>query len=246
MELGNKSASTRHYVRSGTDATLAEPDGNLDGTQVLTLVIASEVRFSRESLGAVLGRGPNISVLGYGADLGQTMRLSRELRPDMVLLDAAMHDGPSAVRRLREARAGLLVVAFALSESVEAVLAWAEAGVSGYIPNTAGTSDLQALIAEIGAGRQMCSPLVAAGLLRRIAATAGGVIQNATGSETLTPRELEIVSLISAGLSNKEIARHLSIGLATTKSHVHNVLGKLNVQSRGRVGTWMRSSPSGT
>ena len=65
-----------------------------------------------------------------------------------------------------------------------------------------------------------------------------------TGSDTLTPRELEIVSLISAGLSNKEIARHLGIGLTTTKSHVHNVLGKLNVHRRGRVGTWMRSGSS--
>ena len=217
---------------------------NRGGTRALTLVIASEVRFSRESLGAVLGSGPNISVLGYGANLGQTMRLSRELRPDMILLDVAMRDGPSAVRRLREARAGLLIVAFAISESVETVLAWAEAGVAGYIPNTASTSELQALIAEIGAGRQTCSPLVAAGLLKRIAATASGMPRQVTGSDTLTPRELEIVSLISAGLSNKEIARHLGIGLTTTKSHVHNVLGKLNVHRRGRVGTWMRSGSS--
>jgi two-component system nitrate/nitrite response regulator NarL len=245
MERENKLAPGRYGAGTAMGATLAEPVGTPDGTAALTLVIASEVRFSRESLGAVLSRGPNISVLGYGADLGQTLRLSRELWPDMVLLDAAMHDGPSAVRRLREARAGLLVVAFAISESVETVLAWAEAGVSGYIPNTAGTSDLQALIAEISAGRQSCSPLVAAGLLQRIGATSSGTARQPTGAETLTPRELEIVSLISAGLSNKEIARHLNIGLATTKSHVHNVLGKLNVQRRGRVGTWMRSGSSG-
>jgi DNA-binding NarL/FixJ family response regulator len=239
MERENKPTPRRNCAA-------LEPGENPDGTKALSLIICSEIRFLRESLGAVLTRGTNILVVGYGDNPGQTMRLCRELRPDMVLLDAAVRDGPSAVRRLRETRAGLLVVVFAISESVETVVAWAEAGVTGYIPNTARMSDLQALIAQISAGRQTCSPLIAAGLLQRIAETARGMTRQATGADTLTPRELEIASLISAGLSNKEIARNLSIGLATTKSHVHNVLGKLNVQRRGRVGTWMRSSSPNT
>ncbi len=202
----------------------------------LRLVIASEVRFVRESLGEVLGSVASLSVVGYGADLGQTLNVSRDLRPDMVLLDAAMRGGPPAVRPLREIRAGLQVVAFAVSESVDTVLAWAEAGVAGYIPNTAAMSDLHALVAEISAGRQTCSPLVSAGLLQRVAATAVETTANqASGPQTLTPRELEIMRLVSTGLSNKEIARQLNIGLATAKSHVHNVLGKLNVQRRGQV-----------
>ena len=204
-------------------------------TPALRLVIASEIRFLRESLGAVLGRVASLSVVGYGADLGQTLNVSRDLRPDMVLIDAAMRDGPPAVRPLREIRAGLQVVAFAVSESVDTVVAWAEAGVTGYIPKTASMSDLHALVAEISAGRQTCSPLVAAGLLQRVAATAVDTPQQASGPHALTPRELEIVRLISTGLSNKEIARQLNIGLATAKSHVHNVLGKLNVQRRGQV-----------
>jgi len=205
------------------------------GATALRLVIASEVRFLRESLGEVLGRVESLSVVGYGADLGQTLTVSRDLRPDMILLDAAMHDGPLAVRSLRAIRAGLQVVAFAVSESVDAVLAWAEAGVAGYIPNTAAMSDLHALVAEISAGRQTCSPLVAVGLLQRVAATPVEPANPACGPLTLTPRELEIVRLISTGLSNKEIARQLNIGLATAKSHVHNVLGKLNVRRRGQV-----------
>lgn len=203
----------------------------------LSLIIASEVRFLRESLGEVLGRVESLSIVGYGADLGQVMSLTRDLRPDMVLLDAAMRDGPMAVRRLHAARAGLLVVAFAVSESVDAVLEWAEAGVAGYIPNTASMTDLHALVAEISAGRQTCSPLVAAGLLQRVAAGASDLARQAGGPPGLTPRELEIVRLISTGLSNKEIARQLNIGLATTKSHVHNLLGKLNLQRRGQVAT---------
>jgi DNA-binding NarL/FixJ family response regulator len=211
----------------------------------LRVLIASEVRFVRESLGEILGRGGTTSIVGYCADLGQTFSMSRELRPDMVLLDAAVRDGLLAVRRLRDMSAGLRVVVFALGESVELVLAWAEAGVAGYIPCTAGVSDLCSLVDDISAGRQLCSGVVAAGLLQRIAAMSVAPTKADSGPQALTPRELEIVRLISAGLSNKEIARRLNIGLTTTKSHVHNALGKLQVQRRGQVATWVhtRSSP---
>src|SRR5262249_29106664 len=135
----------------------------------LQVLITSEVRFLRESLGEILGRGGTTSVVGYCADFDQTLRMSQELLPDVVLLDAAVHDGPLAVRRLREISAGLRVVVFALSESVESVLAWAEAGVAGYIPCTAGAAELCALVDDISAGRQVCSGAVAAGLLQRVA-----------------------------------------------------------------------------
>lgn len=82
----------------------------------LQVLITSEVRFVRESLGEILGRGGTTSVVGYCADFGQTLSMSRELRPDMVLLDAAVRDGPLAVRRLREISARLRVVVFALSK----------------------------------------------------------------------------------------------------------------------------------
>jgi DNA-binding NarL/FixJ family response regulator len=216
------------------------------GVRALQVLIASEVRFVRESLGEILGRGGTTSVIGYCADFGQTLSMSRELRPDMVLLDATVRDGPLAVRRLREISAGLRVVVFALSESVESVLAWAEAGVAGYIPCTAGASDLCALVDDISAGRQACSGVVGAALLQRIAASSVAPVKADSGPQALTPRELEIVRLISTGLSNKEIARRLNIGLTTTKSHVHNALGKLQVQRRGQVATLMhaRSSPN--
>jgi DNA-binding NarL/FixJ family response regulator len=224
------------------DERHADPVGC--GVRTLQVLIASEVRFVRESLGAILGRGGTTAVIGYSADSIQVLSMSRELRPDMVLLDAAVRDGLLAVRRLREVSAGLRVVVFAVEESVESVLTWAEAGVAGYIPCTAAASDLCDLVDDISAGRQPCSGVVAAGLLQRIAANSVGPPKPGTGPQTLTLRELEIVRLVSTGLSNKEIARRLNIGLATTKSHIHNALGKLNVQRRGQVATWMYSRSS--
>jgi DNA-binding NarL/FixJ family response regulator len=225
-----------------TPASGRQCDGNSSAPR-LKLLITSEVRFLRESLGEVLGREGALTVIGCCADLGQTLSMTREQRPDMVLLDAALRDGALGVRRLRELIAGLQVVVFAVDESVEAILGWAEAGITGYIPCSAATANLSSLLADISAGRQACSGLVAAGLLQRIAAASVGPQKDVLGPQLLTPRELEIMRLVSTGLSNKEIARRLNIGLTTTKSHVHNALGKLNVQRRGQVALWMHSRP---
>jgi DNA-binding NarL/FixJ family response regulator len=222
----------------------AEPrnDDRAGGPSSLTLVITSEVRFLRESLGEALSPCADLDVIGQCKDLAETERLCLALHPDLVLLDAAAQDGAQFVRRLQAGCAGLRVVVFAVSESVECVLGWAEAGVAGYIPCTAAITDLHAMIGDIAAGRQPCSAPVAGGLLRRIGAGMANVA-HAAAQPPLTPRELEIVQLISRGLSNKDIARRLNIGVATTKSHVHNALAKLNLQRRGQAASWMHGRP---
>ena len=218
------------------DGTIYPPEANQG--QLLRLLVVSDVRFVRESLGEILGRSAGISVVGHcgGADV---LVQSRALDPDMVLLDTAAHDGLSTVRQMRAASAGMLVVVFALIESVENVLTWVEAGVSGYISSTAAAADIGPMIAEIKAGRQTCSAVVVASLLRRVATRTGASRGHESDPQPLTPREFEIVRLVSTGLSNKKIARDLRISLATTKSHVHNALGKLRVQRRSQIATWM-------
>jgi DNA-binding NarL/FixJ family response regulator len=210
----------------------------------LRLVIASDIRFLRESLGQNLGRFPNLEIVGYGCTAGQAVGATHDLKPDLLLLDAALPNGLAAVRQVREHDATLPVVVFAITESVESVLLWAEAGIAGYIPNTAALCDLYTIVLDIVAGRQSCSAPVSAGLLRRVAATAHPAPDPA--APMLTAREAEIVGLMGTGLSNKEIARKLNIGLATTKSHVHNVLAKLSLQRRGQAARWIHArAPQG-
>ena len=197
----------------------------------LRIVIVSEVRFLRDSLAEFLERDPSVSVVRLCADLAEVVASSPPLQADVVLVDAALRDGAAAARRTRQVKPDLRIIAYAVRETKEDVIAWAEAGVIGYVPNTAALADLMRLIVDIHGGEQPCSGRVAAELLRRIA-----IGRNAPSPTlALTRREREAAELIATGLSDKEIARQLNISLATAKAHVHNLLGKLNVQRRGQV-----------
>jgi DNA-binding NarL/FixJ family response regulator len=160
----------------------------------------------------------------------------------MVLLDAAFSGGPESIRRILSAAPQVRVVVFGITERADNIIAWVEAGATGYIPRTTALSDVVQLLAAIMRDEQTCSGHVAAGLMRRLrsVASAGRGMSEARVLPRLTMREMEVIELICAGFSNKHIARHLNIGLATTKSHVHNLLGKLNLQRRGQVAPWMR------
>jgi two-component system, NarL family, nitrate/nitrite response regulator NarL len=203
----------------------------------LRIVIVSEVRFLREGLAEFLERDPSISVVGLCADLAELVALSPSLEADVVLVDAALRDGIAGARRTRQVKPDVRIIAYAVRETKEDVIAWAQAGVIGYVPDTAPLAELVRLIMDIHGGQQPCSGRVAAELLRRIAATESpGIARNALPpAAALTRREREAAELIATGLSDKEIARRLNISLATAKLHVHNLLGKLNVQRRGQV-----------
>jgi DNA-binding NarL/FixJ family response regulator len=206
----------------------------------LGIVILSAVRFLRESLSEVLGRDPGIAVFGHHAVLAEALDETVTRHADVFLLDAAFIGGMGAVRQILEAAPEVRVVVLAVIETQENVVTWAEAGIAGYIPNTAAVTELTTLLHDINNGKQTCSMDVAAGLLRRIAS--GATLDHAapTSPSLLTPRELQILNLIDSGLSNKEIARRLVISLGTTKSHVHNLLAKLSVQRRGQAAALMR------
>jgi DNA-binding NarL/FixJ family response regulator len=150
-----------------------------------------------------------------------------------VLLDVGLPGGRETASQLRSGQPGIRVIAFGIAETAADVLAWTAAGIAGYVPNTASVDDLSALVEQITCGEQACSPQVAGSLMRRL--RAGFQAEQIPAIAALTPREQEIFDLIGAGLSNKAIARRLSISLSTAKSHVHNILNKLKLQRRAQV-----------
>jgi DNA-binding NarL/FixJ family response regulator len=209
----------------------------------LRILLVWGVRFIGECLVELLERDPLVSVVGLFSDLSEAMALGATLQADVVLVDGRMAEGAAAVRRALDIVPGMRIVASGVRETEDDIVAWAEAGVIGYVPRTTPLSDFVRLIMDIHSGEQICSGRVAAGLLRRIARTAnaGAHSNGLMVTPALTRRERQAAELIKSGLSDKEIARRLNISLATTKSHVHNLLGKLNARRRSEVAAHLRS-----
>jgi DNA-binding NarL/FixJ family response regulator len=211
------------------------------------ILIVSEVRFFRESLAELLGRDNSISISGSFGELEEFLPAISAGSTDIVLLDEAFPDGPAVIGRIRNVAPQILVVVIAVAETAENIITWAEAGAAGYVPRTAALAEIVPLLVEIRLGNQPCLASVAAGLLRRlyIGGGANGVIREIQSLPKLTAREAEIAHLIAEGMSNKDIARHLDIGVATAKTHVHNLLRKLNLRRRGQTAMWMREHGNG-
>jgi two-component system, NarL family, nitrate/nitrite response regulator NarL len=205
-----------------------------------SLLIVSEIRLFREGLAELLARRDSLRVIGTAAAYDEGVRLAIELKPDVIVLDQALPDSLLFVRALVAGGAQSRVIALGLADAGESVLAFAEAGTAGYVPRDASVQDLVLAVEGAVRGELYCSPMLAGLIARRLAWRAAGVAE--LPANLLTPREGEVVRLITQGRSNKEIARSLGIEVATVKNHVHKLLEKLHVRRRAevaaRVGRW--------
>jgi DNA-binding NarL/FixJ family response regulator len=183
-------------------------------------------------------------VVGESADTTVALDDINSLHPDVVLLDVGMSDGPPLARKIRDSEANTRVVAIAVSSSSADVIHWAEAGISGYITRDQTILDLVATVERAARGEIVCPSGVVASLLQGLALEFHSAPSPKDQLQKLTPREAEIVTLIDAGLSNKEIARALSIALPTVKNHVHSVLRKLEAPHRFDAARRLRSQTS--
>lgn len=165
---------------------------------------------------------------------------------DAVLVHAALRESLAVTARLREIAPNIPIIVCMLRETTETVIAHARAGMTGYVPNTVQLAQFNRALRETLGGQQVVgSGQVAAALLRYIATAASVDDDRSSLTWKLTRRERQIAELIVAGLGDKDIALQLNIGLATVKSHVHNVLAKLNVASRAHVTIAWREEPLG-
>jgi two-component system nitrate/nitrite response regulator NarL len=207
---------------------------------VCRIVIAAEVGVYAEGLGLGLATH-DLDVAGTATDAVETMRLVRECEPDVLLLDMAMPAGLSLLRVIAAEHPDVRVLALAIEETEDLVIACAEAGVAGYVPRDARVVDVAAMTRDAALGQAACSPRIAARLLHRMAVLAAARPEDPAESG-LTRRETEVLGLIDDGMSNKQIAHKLCIEVATVKNHVHNILGKLQVSRRSEAAAVVRSA----
>jgi two-component system, NarL family, nitrate/nitrite response regulator NarL len=150
---------------------------------------------------------------------------------DVVVLDLAGIDDVAAAQAFVNAAAPAPVVALAVREHDQEVIAWAERGAMGIVTRRAGLDDLRHAVEAAARGEFGCSSWVATALLRRVA-EAGAERRRRAPHPELTSREREIGALLVEGLSNKEIAGRLLLGVSTVKNHVHNLLAKIDARTR--------------
>ena len=206
---------------------------------MIRVFIVADVRLYRESLVEALTAAPATEVVGMAGDAAAALAAVRATPPDVILLDTAMPDSLAVLRRLAAGVPVSRVIAVALPDRPEDVLACAEAGIAGYLPRGASTADLLATIEGVALGEMACSPQIGASLLRRVGSLAAG---SAPPPVSLTRRETEVLELIDQGLTNKEIAVRLFIETSTVKNHVHNILDKLGVTRRSDAVRHLRAS----
>lgn len=205
----------------------------------LRVLIVDDTRLYREGLAHILGQCGGFSVVGVASDAGQSVERVGALHPDIVLLRVAAPGALEILRGMMDVSPEIRVVALEVEETEGDVIGWAEAGVAGYLPRTGSLDDLIVLLQSVARGEALCSPRMAATLLKRVAALAAER-QSQRLRGHLTLREREIIELIDQGFSNKEIAHRLSIEVRTVKNHVHNILEKLQVHRRGEAAALMR------
>ena len=202
-------------------------------------LIADDQAMVREGFGALLSAQPDIAVVGQASDGAEAVRKTRELAPDVVLMDVRMPvmDGLEATREIlgsyaQEPRARVLMVTtFDLDEYVYEAL---RAGASGFLLKDAPGEELVRAVRVVAAGDALLAPSVTRRMIADFAHrhTPARSVPAALG--LLTPRELEVLRLIARGFSNAEISDTLVIAPQTAKTHVGRILMKLGLRDRAQ------------
>jgi DNA-binding NarL/FixJ family response regulator len=200
------------------------------------IVVADDHEVVRAGFAALLDTQPDFTVLGTACDGGEAVRVCRELRPDVVLMDVRMPslDGIEATRQLAGADDPgprvLILTTFDLDEYVFDAL---RAGASGFLLKDVTAERLFDAVRVIAAGEALLAPAVTRRLISeftRLRPVSGALPSAVLG--TLTPRETEVLRLVAEGMSNPEIARHLVVTEETVKTHVSRILAKLGLRDR--------------
>jgi DNA-binding NarL/FixJ family response regulator len=198
------------------------------------VLVVDDDDLMRAGLQGVLSGDPEIEVAGEAADGREAVYRTRLLQPDVVLMDVRMPDldGIAATRELLGAFPGVRVVMLTTFEQDDYIFGALNAGASGFLLKRTRPEDLIAAIHTIAAGDSLLSPSVTSRVIERMATgVAPDAARDARLAE-LTPREREVLELLSGGLSNAEIAERLVVEESTIKTHVKRILSKLGVRDR--------------
>jgi DNA-binding NarL/FixJ family response regulator len=204
-------------------------------TTPITILLVDDQALFREGLRTLLSVQPDFEVIGEAANGEEALSEATKKRPAVVLMDLQMPvlDGVAATRRLRSTQPDSKVIVLTTFDDDDYVFEGLRAGAVGYLLKDAPSEKLVEAIRAAARGESFLQPSVASKVIAEFTRLTDKRVQNPPSLiEPLSGRELEILSLIAKGDSNKEIAAALLIAEGTVKNHVTNILGKLAVRDR--------------
>jgi two-component system, NarL family, response regulator LiaR len=195
----------------------------------IRVLIADDHAVVRQGLRAFFEVQDDIEVVGEASDGGDAVKLSEALSPDVVVMDLVMPqmDGVEAIRQIRAAGSAAKVIVLTSFADDQKVFAAVRAGAAGYLLKDVSPRELAEAIRTVNRGQALLNPTVAAKLMQEFAHES-----RPTASRSLTDREMDVLRLIARGRSNKQIALDLGVAEKTVKTHVSNILGKLQLADR--------------
>lgn len=215
-----------------------------DPSTPVRVLLADDQALIRTGFAALVASAPDLEVVAQAEDGVQALALVREHRPDVVVMDVRMPrlDGLGATREISADAdlAGVHVLVLTTFETDAHVAEAVRAGAAGFLGKDVEPADFLDAIRTVAAGEALLSPSATRSLIRRYLAapdTEAYVPRGVRESE-LTPRELEVVSLVALGLDNAEIAERLVVSPLTAKTHVTRAMGKLGARDRAQVVVW--------
>jgi DNA-binding NarL/FixJ family response regulator len=199
---------------------------------IIRVLLVDDHALARTGFRMVLDAEPDIEVVGEAANGAQAIHSAGRLHPDVVLMDVRMPelDGIAATREVVSDRTKVLILTtFDLDDYVYDSLA---AGASGFLLKDAGPEQLTEAIRVVAAGDALLAPSVTRRLIDDLVGAGRRRLARPPELDELTPRELEVLRLVAAGLSNAEIAERLVVEDTTVKTHVSRLLAKLGLRDR--------------
>jgi DNA-binding NarL/FixJ family response regulator len=201
----------------------------------IRILLVDDQRLFREGLRTLLSLQEGIEVVGEAGNGQQALEEAARLRPDIILMDLRMPvlDGVAATRRLQQELPACRVIVLTTFDDDEHVFDGLRAGAVGYLLKDASPDKLAEAIRAAAAGESFLQPSIAAKVVAEFARlNAAAPNPPAALVEPLSDRELGVLRLLAAGMSNKEIGTELYITEGTVKNHITNILGKLDARDR--------------